>query len=122
MPPMKVPARPSPIVAKIPIGSGPGSARRANAPTIRPLRASARMYQRTIAPSLAPQAFEQTCAGACVLGVVEDARIVELLQQAQVVSWIVGRRSDVAGACCCCGTLCLRDLLERAEGLDPDLV
>src|SRR5438477_1481516 len=91
-PPTKEPARPSPIVAKIPIGSGPGSARRASAPTIRPLKASARMYQRTIAPSLAPKALEQPGAGACVLVVVEDARVVKFLQQAQVVSGILGRR------------------------------
>ena len=35
-PPMNEPPRPRPIVARIPIGSGPGSASRASAPMMRP--------------------------------------------------------------------------------------
>src|SRR5437868_6246968 len=123
-PPTNEPARPRPIVARIPIGSGPGSASRASAPTIRPLKASARMNQSTIvsASLLGAQAFEQTSAGCRVLGLVEDARVVELLEQSEVMGRVLGRRAGGIGTHRCSGRLRRPHLLESAERLDSDRV
>src|SRR4051812_10105440 len=122
-PPTNEPARPSPIVARIPIGSGPGSARRASAPTIRPLKASARMNQSTIVSALlGAQAFEQTSAGCRVLDLVEDARVVELLEQSEVVGRVLGWSAGGIGTHRCSGRLRRPHLLESAERLDPDPV
>src|SRR5438046_8057967 len=91
-PPTNEPARPSPIVARIPIGSGPGSASRASAPTIRPQKARKRMNQSTMS---GPQTLEQARPRGAVLLVVEDARVVELLEQPEVVRRVLRRVARV---------------------------
>src|SRR5437899_9784984 len=91
IPPANDPARPRPIVAKIPIGSGPGSASRASAPTIRPSRASTRMNHRTRTPDSGPQALEEARPRSRVLVVVEDARVVEVLAPAAEATGALGR-------------------------------
>src|SRR5438477_2483640 len=119
-PPTNDPARPSPIVARIPIGSGPGSASRASAPTISPSSARTRRNQSTMSDSLRSQAFEQPRSRRRVLLVVEDARVMELLEQTEVVRGVVRRR--VACVNVRSSRLQRHPLRECAERLRADLV
>src|SRR4029079_1300188 len=66
---------------------------------------------------LAPQALEQACSRRCVLLVVEDPRVVELLEPAEIVRRVFGR--VVARA----GMGVGRRRLQRRPGLeDPELL
>src|SRR2546425_5435650 len=91
MPPTNEPARPRPIVARIPIGSGPGRASRASAPTTRPKSARKMMKPRPMLYLLRAQAFEQTRARGAVLVVGEDAAVVQLFEELQVMGRVLGR-------------------------------
>jgi len=88
------PASPSAIVIQMLIGSGPGSASRARAPTINP-QIARKMISPSIGLLLRPEAVQQTPTGGFVLGILEDARVVELLEQAQVVRRVLGRVAPV---------------------------
>src|SRR3954463_12671546 len=93
-PPMRAPRneppRPRPIVIGMLIGSGPGRASRASAPMMRPL-----MIRPMIRPSMTPflrsQALEQTRPRARVLVFAEDAVVVELVEQPDVMRGVLGR-------------------------------
>src|SRR3954468_22522391 len=123
IPPTNDPARPSPIVAKIPIGAGPGSASRASAPTIRPSRASTRMNHSTMRGLfLGAQALEQTCPRGGVLVVLENACVVELLEQTQIVRRVLRGSLSRVRTVSRRRRLQRRSLLEHAELLGPDLV
>src|SRR5919201_635447 len=92
IPPRNEPARPSPIVAKMPMGSGPGSASRASAPTIRPQSTRTRMNQR-VRPSpfpaaplrTRPRALDDEVPLRLVLVVGEDAGLVQVDELAEEV-------------------------------------
>ena len=83
------------MVARIPIGSGPGEREPREPADDRPQSASTIRYQSTSAS--APQPLEQARAGGAVLVVVEHARVVELLEQAEEVRGVLGRLLSAAG-------------------------
>src|SRR4051794_37509601 len=87
---MNEPASPRAIVIQMLIGSGPGSASRASAPMISPQR-TRKISSESIGAVLRAQPVEQTHTGRLVLGVVEDAPVVQLLEEAEEMCRILGR-------------------------------